>query len=201
VGLESKQLAKWEADRDLAERCVSGSREAQRELFRQHRGGVHGTLFRIFGSNSEIEDLIQETFLQVFRSLPSFRGESALASWIGRITTRAAFAHIRARSRRPVALEAVVDIPDTSAPTDESLEARRAVASLYEGLERMDAKYRIAYTLHVIDGRPLREVAEMTEASLTAVKSRVWRARREVNKRAKRDPRLSAYLTRQGVGS
>ncbi len=68
---------------------------------------------------------------------------------------------------------------------------------MYAVLEKLDAKYRIAFALHVIDGRKMQEVANMTESTVVATKSRVWRARKEVLRHAKRDPFLASYLTQQ----
>lgn len=148
-----------------------------------------------------MEDLVQEAFLQVFRSVHSYRGEAKLATWISRITTRVAFAHIARRRPPTVALEAV---PDTAAgdPGAEShAVAREAARRLYTVLDRIEPKQRIAFALHVIDGRPIREVAELTDSSVTAAKTRVWRARREVDRRARQDPLLAAYMSGKELGS
>jgi len=181
----------------LVRRCLEGNPGAERELFRNHKRGVHAALFRILGSNRDIEDLIQDTFIQVFRSLQTFRGDASLSTWIGRITTRVAFAYIRKR-KATRELEAQIESDDHDRETPlEALETKRAVAALYSVLDRLDPKHRIAYAFAVIDGRPLAEVASLMEASVTATKSRVWRARREVNRRSSRDPRLARYLSAQ----
>lgn len=185
------------ADHSLAQRCANGEDAAHRELFRAHRDRVHGILFRILGSNSELEDLVQDSFLEVFRSLHRFRGDSTLATWIARITTRVAFAHIRKRPKASVSLDAIAELPNGEASAERRVVAREAARRLYDVLDRVEAKQRIAYALHVIDGRPMREVAEMTDATVVATKSRVWRARREVNRRVKRDAVLAAYLRDQ----
>jgi len=183
--------------------CLDGEPTAQQDFFRAHRRAVHATLYRILGSNNDIDDLIQEAFIQVFRSLASYRGESSIGTWIGRITTRVAFAHIRKRSRSKSKLRELAEQPSpvsTSVRDDlgHELDARRALEALYNVLGRIDPKLRIAYALHVIDGRSLAEVATMTDASVTATKTRVWRARREVQRRARKIPALVAYLTEQG---
>lgn len=72
--------------------------------------------------------------------------------------------------------------------------ARDAARRLYAVLDRIEARQRIAFTLHVIDGRPLQEVAQVMESSLVLTKTRVWRATREVEKRARRDPMLAGFL-------
>lgn len=179
----------------LAADCASGDRAAQLRLFRTYRARVHATLYRVLGSNNEIEDLIQEAFLQVFRSLHSYRGDARLATWMSRITTRVAYAHISRRGPASVALDAVAEPASVSADVAQQATAREALRRLYELLDGVEAKHRIAFALHVIDGRPIREVAEMMEASPTATKMRIWRARKEIVKKAANDPWLVRFVT------
>lgn len=188
-------------DVELANRCASGDRRAQRQLFDEYRDRVHATLYRIMGSNRDMEDLVQEAFLQVFRSIHSFRGEAKLGTWISRITTRAAYAYIGRRRPHALALEAVPEIADGEPDAAERATAREAARRLYGVLERIEAKQRIAFALHVIDGRSIREVAEITDSSVTATKTRVWRARREVDRRARQDPLLAAYMSGKEEGT
>jgi len=72
---------------------------------------------------------------------------------------------------------------------------REVARRLYMALDRLDPKQRIAFALAVIDGRSLAEVAQLTESSVVAVKTRVWRARKDLMKRASKDDALSSYLT------
>lgn len=181
-------------DMTLAGRCVSGDCQAQRELFRAHRRQVHATLHRVLGSNRDMEDLVQEAFLEIFRSLSRFRGEAKLSTWIDRITARVAFNYLKRKKSRPVLLEAVPEMPSGDPSAERRVMAREAARHLYRLLDRLDPKYRIAFALHAIDGRPLRDVAAITDSSLVATKSRVWRARREIEKRARQDPTLMAFL-------
>lgn len=190
----SSQAERAADDLALATQCASGERRAQRELFRSYRGNVHATLYRILGSNRDIEDLIQDTFLEVFRSIGRYRGEARLVSWISRITTRVAFAYISRRKPAAAPLEAVPDTAGDDPSADRQVAAREAARRLYAVLDHLDAKHRIAFALHVIMGMSLRDVADATDATLVATKSRVWRARREVNRRAQRDPLLAGFL-------
>ena len=183
------------ADLVLADRCLSGDREAQRELFQREKRRVHATLYRVLGSNSEMEDLVQESFIEVFRSLAGFRGEAQLSTWIDRITVRVAWAHLTRRRVRPVRLEVVPDMPAGDPSAEQRAALRQAARRMYEILDRLDAKLRLAFTLHVLDGRSLAEVAELMDASLVATKTRVWRARRIVEKRARVDSLLAEFLS------
>ena len=86
-----------EHDLALARRAAAGDRAAQRDLFHAQRASVHHTLFRILGSNRDLEDLLQDAFLEIFRALGSFRGDSTLARWCQTIATRTAFLAISRR--------------------------------------------------------------------------------------------------------
>jgi RNA polymerase sigma-70 factor (ECF subfamily) len=185
----------------LAARCAAGERDAQRTLFRDYRERVHATLYRIMGSNRDMEDLVQEVFLQVFRSIQSYRGEARLATWISRITTRVAYGHLARRGPVSVALEAVPDPAADEPDAEDRALAREAMRRVYAVLERLDPKHRIAFSLHVIDGRSVREVADLTESSVTAVKTRIWRARKEIDKRAAKDPLLAGFLGGKETGT
>jgi RNA polymerase sigma-70 factor (ECF subfamily) len=188
------------ADLTLARRCAEGDRAAQRQVFDGQRERVHLILFRILGSNRDIEDLIQDAFIAIFRSLPNYRGEASLATWVDRITTRVALRYLSRMPPATVRLELVrFEVARERATLDHEHHLRQVALRLYALLDRLDPKYRVAYALHVIDERPLAEVATIMEVSTVAAKNRVWRARRMVQKRAQSDPVLREFLSRRGV--
>ncbi len=181
-------------EQNLARACAAGDRAAQVRLFRLEVQSIHRLLHRVLGATPVLEDLIQETFIRVFRSLASFRGEAHLGTWIGRIALRVAFDHLR-QARPPAArLEVVPDLASDDPDAERQLMAREGLRRLYRILERLDAKQRIAFTLCAIDGRPQQEVATLMSASLVATKARIWRARREVDRLARQDPLLASLV-------
>lgn len=162
---------------------------------------MHHTLFRILGSNRDLEDLIQDAFLEIFRALPSFRGDSSLPRWAQTIATRTAYLAMQRRKPAPVDLDDVEEeVVDRDPDAHRVALAKQAAKRLYAALDKLDPKMRIAFALAAIDGLPLQEVAELTESSLVATKTRVWRARREVMKRAQKDPVLASYVADLGGG-
>ncbi len=181
-------------DLELAHRAASGDRIAQRELFLAQRANVHRALFRILGSNRELEDLLQDAFIEIFRAIPSFRGESTLGRWCQTIAVRVAYLMISRRKPPAVDLALVEDILASDADVRRHAVVREAARRLYAALDRIEVKQRIAFALATIDGKSLAEVAELTGSTLFAVKTRVWRARRELMRRARKDAVLAAYL-------
>jgi RNA polymerase sigma-70 factor (ECF subfamily) len=180
----------------LVDRCLTGEPAATRELFRRHRGRVHASLFRVLGTNRDMDDLLQEAFIQVFQSLRGWRAEASLATWIDRVAVRVAYRYLSQRGRR-IQTDPLVD--DDAVAGGEEPGARRQLArdgvqKLYAVLDELGAAARLAFTLHEIDGRPLSEVAELVGSSVTATKLRVWRARKKVQEAAAADPILSEFL-------
>ena len=184
----------------LAQRAAAGDRSALRSLFQTLRGRLHGTLYRVLGSNEHMEDLLQETCIEVFRSLGSYRGEAQLTTWADRIAVRVAYRYLRNAPRKGLVPAAAVGLCLVSSPEDNALH-REGVRRLYAALASLKPQYRIAFVLFTVDGRSLQEVAEVTGTSRIAVKSRVWRARRLLRAAAEADAVLAAYLGEPGEES
>ena len=186
-------------DLALARRCLAGDRDAQRELFHRELDRVHRILYRILGPGGDLEDVAQEAMVELFRSLARYRGEATLATWVDRITVRTALRAIR--RRRPAAApldENELVSPGTGADEDV---ARHAVARRLEAaLRRLDPRMRVAFVLHVIEERSAAEVAELMGATRVATKARIWRARRELERRARRDPLLASLMNEREGG-
>src|SRR6187401_3434568 len=125
-------------DRDLAQRAASGDRGAQRELFVAQRASVHHALFRILGSNRELEDLVQDAFIEIFRALPSFRGDSTLGRWCQTIAVRVAYLAISRRRPPAVDLALVEEVVAGDADLRRQLLAREATRRLYAALDRIE---------------------------------------------------------------
>jgi len=190
--------ARYVQDALLVDRCLAGERAAARELFRDQHRRVQATLWRVIGHNRDMDDLLQDVFIEVFKSLRRYRAEATLATWIDRIAARVAYKYLRAKKRQPAALAAVPDeLPDPvalSPSPQRHAAARQRLAHFFDAAVELPPAARIAFVLHVIEGRPLAEVANITEASVTATKVRVWRARKLLARRARHDPLLAEIL-------
>jgi len=180
----------------LADRCVHGEQAAARELFRREQRRVHATLYRVLGHNRDIDDLLQETFLQVFQSLRRYRAEALLSTWIDRIAVRVAYRYLQ-RKKPTVALEMLPDLPEPSVSPDRRALARDGVRRFYAAVDELPPAARIAFTLHELDGRSIAEAAKLTETSVTATKVRIWRARRALKRQAAGDPILADFLSEE----
>ena len=188
-----------EASPELIARCVRGERAAQETLLRAQAPALENLFMRLTGRRLDVEDLLQNTFLAAIRAFPQFRGEASVKSWLTRIGIAVFYDHLRRPERRVAQLELV---PSDRGGSDEAGPERRAEAR--RGLERLALhlgaiapKKRLAFLLHVVDGHPLEEVAALMSASRTATKSRVFWARRELMRRARRDPSLRDWISQE----
>lgn len=175
-------------DQDLIERVRRGRPGAFEALYHQYVERVHRQLYAMVGDDPELEDLIQQVFCQVHDHLDRFRGASAFSTWLHRIVVNVALMHLRVRSRRwrrdapmPPALPA----PDPDRP-DRAVAIRDRVRALDAILEGMKPKRRVTFVLYHVEGHTLEEIAELVEAPLSTVASRLKAARLDVSRAMKR---------------
>jgi RNA polymerase sigma-70 factor (ECF subfamily) len=182
---------------ELVEACRRGDRGALEQLLRAHARDLERLLVRLVGPVADVEDLLQLVMIAAVSAFPRFRGEASVRTWLARIAVNIVREHLRRPERkRRVSLELVPDEPVHDAePADEVADHRRRLERLYHHLNALPAKQRIAFVLHVFEGRPVDEIAALMSATVAATKSRVFLARRALLARARKDPRLADLVT------
>jgi RNA polymerase sigma-70 factor, ECF subfamily len=178
---------------DLIARAKQGERAAFRKLFERHRSDVARLVFRMLGPKADLEDIIQEVFLQVYRSLGDFRGEARFTTWLHRLTVNVVLMHRRAARSRPQFTEEVPAGAEaaTAHPEDDAIRRER-VRAFYEVLERLPDKKRAVFVLHEIEGRTPSEIAEIVGAPVLTVRTRLFYARRELIQLLRQEPTLAS---------
>ncbi|MFN7945602.1 MAG: RNA polymerase sigma factor [Blastocatellia bacterium] len=168
------------SDFELAQAAASGRTEAFEELYQRHYRRVYSLCLRMVANPTEAEDLTQEVFVQLFRKIGSFRGESAFTTWLHRMTVNQVLMHFR---KRGVKLEQTTDEGDEllnvvqagterpqAMPVVDRIALDRAVAQLSPG-------YRSVFVLHDVEGYEHEEVAKMLGISVGTSKSQLHKAR------------------------
>jgi RNA polymerase sigma-70 factor (ECF subfamily) len=181
---------------DLVARFNRGEPEAFSELFHRHHKGVVRLVARMLGSTVELHDVVQEIFLQIFKSLPQFRGTSRLSTWVYRIGVNVVLMHRRSNRSRPrlVDEEAGPVAADVHLLPDEQVERRRRVAALEHLMEQLSEKKRTVFILHELQGLSPVEISEIVGAPVLTVRTRLFYARRELTDRIAHDARLRLLL-------
>ena len=170
----------------LVQRCASGEEAAYAELLAEHQRMVMQLAVHLLGDRDEALDLSQEVFLQVFRTIHRFRGQSSLRTWIYRIAVNQARNRHRFWRRRhradQVSLDAHIatygDFPSVSeARPDQVLAQKELATRLQRALDGLPFDQRTAIVLREIDGLSYEEIAYSLGVAIGTVKSRLTRAR------------------------
>ena len=171
-------------DDALVARHRAGDDTAFAAIYRAHVVAVYRRLTRILGPIPEREDLTQDVFLALHRTLPAFRGDAKLSTLIHRIAINRAYEHLRRQSARSTSLVdgAFFDELVGPAPTPEHQSAaREELARVFACLAKIKPKKRIAFLLRVVDGLSFAEIGELVDAAPEAVAKRVQHGQRELD--------------------
>jgi len=180
------------SDNELVARCCAGDRAAWRTLYERHAALVYRFLAALGVRDPEREDACQDVFMSVYRSLPSFRGESQLSTWIYRIAARTSGRLLQKRRLRN-AMAAMLTSEPPPAPADPAEETTRTLL-LDRMLDKLHPKKRLVLVLFELEGVPVEEIARIAECPTNTVWSRLHHARLDLMKMAKREGRRTAGL-------
>ncbi len=180
-------MSNFESENILVEKAKQGDRQALSQIVAENEGLVFNTALKLLANEQEAECVLQETFLKVFQAIPDFKGQSSLSTWIYRIATNFALMRLRGKKKQMDNLDdSETHIkPETLKVFNDSLGVNplRSVMNnelkkeMEEAIEDLPPKFRSVFVLKDIEGFSLKEISEMTEMSLAAVKSNLHRAR------------------------
>ena len=184
-------------DHSLVERCLSGEEAAWESLVRTHTRRVYGLCYRFTGTDSEAQDLTQEVFLRVYRTLKTFRAaEGAFTTWLARLTRNLLIDHYR-RTRQERLTDSIEDQlpvleePAPAAARPDSMVAGREASEILQGaLQKLSPELREAVILRDLQDMEYREIAEILRIPEGTVKSRLNRGRAELARVLRRQKAL-----------
>lgn len=172
-------------DGELVARCCAGDRAAWRSLYERHSAQVYRFLSAMGVRDTEREDACQDVFLAVYRSLPSFRGDSQLSTWIYRITSRTTGKLIQ-KKRLRAALAGLLDVHRAPQLAPDPAEETARTLVLERMIERLNPKKRAVLVLFELEGVPVEEISRIVGCPTNTVWSRLHHARLELTKMAER---------------
>jgi RNA polymerase sigma-70 factor (ECF subfamily) len=152
-------------------------------IFRTHKGRVYGLCLHLCGNRALAEDALQETFLEVYKGLPGFRGDSQLGTWIYRVAMRTA---LRLRARNPSPVEVDVETALGATEPHAALVARENARVVQTALDALPAEQRVVVALFAAEGLGHAEIAEILGVPEGTVWSRLHKARKSLAAALKR---------------
>ncbi len=182
---DPRQKRNAEVDETEAiERAKQGDAEAFQVLYERHKRRVYSLCLRMTGNTAEAEDLAQEAFLQLYRKIATFRGESAFSTWLHRLSVNVVLMHLRKKGLPVVSLEETTQssVEDEAPKKDFGAEDLSLAGSidrlqLQKAVESLPPGYRTIFVLHDVQGYEHNEIAEMVGCSIGNSKSQLHKAR------------------------
>jgi RNA polymerase sigma-70 factor (ECF subfamily) len=174
------------SEQQLVRLAKNGDRSAQAKIVKDHEKMVYNLGLKLLGNEEKAECILQETFLKVLQALPRFQEKSQLSTWIYRIATNQALMRIRKKKRRHISIDEDIDDDgrDYSAfvqsldadPLDDLLNLELK-EKMDRAIDKLPDNYKTVFVMKDIEGLALKEIAEILDLSLPAVKSNLHRAR------------------------
>ena len=182
-------------DAEVVERCVAGDSAAWESIVRSHTRRIYNLCYRFTTHREEAEDLTQEVFLRVFRTLKSYdASQGALGVWLHRVARNLLIDHYRATRKQRLAVSLEDALPhieqkESGAPRpDDALARTELSALLQQALARLSPELREAVILRDLQELEYREISQVLDIPDGTVKSRINRGRAELGKLLKRHP-------------
>jgi RNA polymerase sigma-70 factor (ECF subfamily) len=202
----ASQPPKVVAEADAIRRAQAGDAEAFEYLYELHGRRVYALCLRMVGNPSDAEDLMQEAFLQLFRKIGTFRGESAFSTWLHRMTVNVVLMRLRKKSLPVASLEETTEPDeDTGGPRKDlgapDLRLSGAVdrVNLERSIEKLPPGYRTVFVLHDVQGYEHNEIADIMGCSVGNSKSQLHKARTKLRDLLQEEVREQARQVRHAA--
>ncbi|TAN22464.1 MAG: RNA polymerase sigma factor [Acidobacteria bacterium] len=171
------------SEADAIDYAKGGCAPAFEFLYHMHKRRVYSLCLRMTGNTAEAEDLAQEAFLQLFRKIGTFRGESAFSTWLHRLSVNVVLMHLRRKNLPETPLEEFIEPAHEDGPKreigarDQNLAGSIDRVNLERAIERLPPGYRTIFVLHDMEGYEHNEIAAMMGCSIGNSKSQLHKAR------------------------
>jgi len=182
--MTNEQASNKPSEKELVRLAQRGDKNAFARLYERHKQRVYAICFRITRERTEAEDCTQEAFLQCFLRLATFRGESALSTWLHRLAVNVVLMRLRGRRVKPVSLDATgtADDPgetvilDACSMEDVRLAGALDRIALQRAVQELPCGYRTVFLLHDVEGKAHREIARQLGCTIGTSKSQLHQA-------------------------
>lgn len=166
-------------DQTLLEKAIAGDERAMRQLWSQHAPHIDAVVRRLVGSSEDAADIAQEVWIQIFRALPSYRGDSQFGTWAHRIAVNRTLNALR-RTRRLAKLE--TDIEETTASVPHGAESSLAMQTIEGAVAKLSPGARTVFVLHDVEGYTHEEIAHELGITSGGSKSQLFKARAKLRR-------------------
>ena len=169
----------------LLQWCIEGRQSAQLEVYNRYYKAMYNTAIRIVKDSAEAEDVMQESFLNAFTKLHTFKGEVSFGAWLKRIVVNNSIYHYRKQQKKnEVALEDVMyKVEDNDGIDSEHVFTEQKAQKVMETMKQLNDKYRISLTLHLIEGYDYEEISAIMDMSYANCRTTISRAKESLRQK------------------
>jgi RNA polymerase sigma-70 factor (ECF subfamily) len=186
-------------DLELVKRAQEGDSEAFAALFHAHKARIYSICLRMTNNTAQAEDLTQDAFLQVFRKLSTFKGNSALSTWLYRIAVNTVLMHFRKKGLRQISLDEpcsqdAKQVRREYGSPDGRLSGSVDRITLTRAIKDLPAGYRTIFLLHEVEGYEHQEIAKILDCSVGNSKSQLHKAKLRIREFLKAPAKLEVSV-------
>jgi len=195
----SGQAAKMVAEAEAIRLAQAGNAAAFDFLYQLHSRRVYALCLRIVRNPSDAEDLLQEAFLQIFRKIGTFRGESAFSTWLHRMTVNVVLMRLRKKALPTASLEETTEPDEDTGGPRKDIGAAVDRVNLERSVEKLPPGYRTVFVLHDVQGFEHNEIADIMGFSVGNSKSQLHKARTRLRELLQEETREQARQERHAA--
>jgi RNA polymerase sigma-70 factor (ECF subfamily) len=186
---------------ELVKRAKEGDNKAFEELVKRTQDKIYNLGLKLLGNKDDVLDLLQETYIKAYESLPKFEGRSSFSTWLYRIATNFALMKLRKEKYKKISIDEIkeaadgnykLEIPDWSNSPYFQYKNEELKEILNEAINSLPPKYKTIFILHDIEGLSIPEISEILSLSMPTIKTRIHRSRLYLREK------LSEYFKKKG---
>ena len=163
----------------MIDACKRGDRKAQFEVYKKYYRAMYNVALRMLGDTAEAEDNMQESFLNAFQKIETFRGEVTFGAWLKRIVINGCLDILKTR-KAMISLESAPEIPEEEASEDNLQHRDLNIGDVKEAIMALPDGYRIVLTLYLIDGYYHDEIAQILQITNATSRTQYHRAKKQL---------------------
>ena len=172
------EVAYQNIHRDIIELSKAGNQKAQYQLYKLYSRAMYNVCYRMMNNQAEAEDLLQDSFIEAFTKLDTFRYESTFGAWLKRIVVNKCINHLKKRRAELVYTES---IPEGSLDNDAEIDTSHLdVKRIHKAMETLPEGYRVVFSLYLLEGYDHSEIAQILGITESTSKSQFSRAKQKI---------------------
>ena len=170
-------MEKLDFRKELVERCKQGDRTAQYNLYRMYSKGMFNICLRMLNDTMEAEDVLQESFMDVYRKLHTYKYEATPGAWIKRIVVNNCINRLR---KRKLHIEEIEEGRYVAEEVEECNDLSYDVQRIKEAMKKLPEGYRVVFSLYALEGYDHQEISKIMNISESTSKSQYSRAKKKI---------------------